>query len=342
MSSYQNRLQSYSGSIGENEGQLNNYLAKKGAVAVENRDTIVKAKSALQAHLTGEFIKGAGFEGAIRTGKPMLGKGLSWLDKKTGFSKAVDKKAGISDFKPDSKSGVENVGDDAKPSGLDGLEGEDIPTTRTTSLFRQNNNVLGNMKEDYQGNQESGESKSSGESKTQDGGDGDMEMSDRGSGAGETKTPDKGINSGEETGKNKLGVDEDDSISAEPAEAADIPDVVTAGADDAVTTAATEGGDAAATTALETAGTALDATGVGAIVGIPLQLAGIALEGAGVYEAGKAVVDWFKEDILGDKTKVNPVLQKAPPVVSTLAGIGAQATPTFDSTMDAPRGIGSW
>lgn len=338
MSSYQNRLQSYSGSIGENEGQLNNYLAKKGAVATENRDTIKNAKNALQAHLTGEFIKGAGFEGAIRTGKPMLGKGLSWLDKKTGFSKAVDEKAGISDFKPDSKSGVENIGDDAKPSGIDGLEGEDLPTTRTTSLFRQNNNVLGNMKEDYQGNQET--KSSSGESKTQDGGDGDMEMSDIG--AGETKTPDKGINSGEETGKNKLGVDEDDSISADPAEAADIPDVVTAGADDAVTTAATEGGDAAATTALETAGTALDATGVGAIVGIPLQLAGIALEGAGVFEAGKAVVDWFKEDILGDKQKVNPTLIKTPAAVSTLAGIGAQATPTFDSTMDAPRGVGSW
>jgi hypothetical protein len=115
----------------------------------------------------------------------------------------------------------------------------------------------------------------------------------------------------------------------------DIGDVAKTGAEDETTEEVTGEG-------LEVAGTALDATGIGAVVGVPLQIAGAVLEGAGIYEAGKSIVDWFKDDVLGDKPKINAPTVAMPKAISTLAGKGLQATPTFDTTMDLAGGVGGW
>lgn len=101
--------------------------------------------------------------------------------------------------------------------------------------------------------------------------------------------------------------------------------------------AATEGADTAAAAGLEAAGTALDATGVGAIVGIPLQVAGAVLEGGALYEAGKSVVDWFEQDILGMKPPAPQM--KMPKMPPSIAQRGLLLTPNLD-TVDTQTGYG--
>ncbi len=101
--------------------------------------------------------------------------------------------------------------------------------------------------------------------------------------------------------------------------------------------AATEGADTAAAAGLEAAGTALDATGVGALVGIPLQVAGAVLEGGALYEAGKSVVDWFEQDILGQKPPVPSM--KIPKMPPSIAQRGLLLTPNLD-TVDTQTGYG--
>ena len=87
---------------------------------------------------------------------------------------------------------------------------------------------------------------------------------------------------------------------------------------------------------LEGAGTALDATGIGAVIGVPLQVAGAVLEGGALYEAGKGIVDWV-EQLFGKKPDAPSVKQvsipKPPP---TLAQRGMLITPTMDTTDTQP------
>ncbi len=93
---------------------------------------------------------------------------------------------------------------------------------------------------------------------------------------------------------------------------------------------------------LEGAGTALDATGIGAVVGVPLQIAGAVLEGGAIYEAGKGIVDWV-EQLFGKKPDAPQVskvsIPKAPP---TLAQKGMLITPTMDTTDTQPSFAGGW
>lgn len=93
---------------------------------------------------------------------------------------------------------------------------------------------------------------------------------------------------------------------------------------------------------LEGAGTALDATGVGAIVGVPLQIAGAVLEGGALYEAGKGIVDWV-EQLFGKKPDAPSTktlsLPKAPP---SLAQKGMLLTPTMDTLDTQPSFSGGW
>ncbi len=93
---------------------------------------------------------------------------------------------------------------------------------------------------------------------------------------------------------------------------------------------------------LEGAGTALDATGIGAVVGVPLQIAGAVLEGGALYEAGKGIVDWV-EQLFGKKPDAPSVKQvsipKPPP---TLAQRGMLITPTMDTTDTQPSFAGGW
>ena len=101
--------------------------------------------------------------------------------------------------------------------------------------------------------------------------------------------------------------------------------------------AATEGADTAAAAGLEAAGTALDATGVGSLIGIPLQVAGAVLEVGSLYEAGKSVVDWFEQDILGMKPPAPQM--KIPKMPPSIAQRGLLLTPNLD-TVDTQTGYG--
>tara|TARA_R110002012_G_scaffold322066_1_gene554452 strand:- start:4248 stop:5288 length:1041 start_codon:yes stop_codon:yes gene_type:complete len=346
MSSYQNRLQAYSGSIGENNNRLDNYLAKKEGVVATNKNLVNEAKSQLQQHLTGEFIKGAGFEGAIRAGKPMLEKGLSWVDKKTGLSNKVDdvvnKRLGT---RFGQKSRVGETSEAPKRSAIEAGD-EDAPSVRTIDTqpgsgrsrmiddYENPDSIPGETKMSAPVDSESSFSRPSVRSNQIQPVD-DMPESKVSVRSNQVQPTDSTQETKTSEGETKTseGADETTADLGEGTES-----TIAEGAE----TATAEGAEQATAGGLEGAGALLDSTGVGAIVGVPLQIAGLALEGAGIYEAGKTIVDWFKEDILGDKPAIHPNLMKTPRAVSTLGGIGAQATPTYDSTMDMPTGAGSW
>lgn len=89
---------------------------------------------------------------------------------------------------------------------------------------------------------------------------------------------------------------------------------------------------------LEAAGAAADATGVGAIVGVPMQILGGLAELFGLYETGKGVGEWFDQDVLGHHPKVaTTAIPKAPTV-----NRANMALPSFDSVQDAPTTAGGW
>lgn len=92
--------------------------------------------------------------------------------------------------------------------------------------------------------------------------------------------------------------------------------------------------------ALEATGGLLDATGVGALVGVPLEVGGALLEGGALYEAGKGIVDFVKQDILGDKPNVNTTA--LPSAKPTLAQQGLVSAPIWDSSMDMPSSSGAF
>jgi len=99
-------------------------------------------------------------------------------------------------------------------------------------------------------------------------------------------------------------------------------------------------GDNVGGDALEGAGGLLDATGIGAVIGIPLQIAGSILEGGAIIEAGKSIVDWFESDILGMKPNVKT--NKLPNQPQTIAQKGLLLTPTMDTMDTQPSYGGGW
>ena len=115
------------------------------------------------------------------------------------------------------------------------------------------------------------------------------------------------------------------------------------GADDALGELGGAGAETAvdegAVAGLEGAGAALDATGIGAVIGVPLQIAGAVLEGGALYEAGKGLWDWFDDDILGNKPK--PPTVAMPKLAPSLAQRGMLITPNMD-TLDTQTSYGSF
>tara|TARA_R110000823_G_scaffold6317_4_gene24265 strand:- start:1807 stop:3105 length:1299 start_codon:yes stop_codon:yes gene_type:complete len=106
-------------------------------------------------------------------------------------------------------------------------------------------------------------------------------------------------------------------------------------------TAGEEGASTALTTTaegLETAGAVADSTGIGAILGVPMEIAGGLVEAFGLFEAGKGIADWFDQDILGHHPKVNTTKLPTAPKVNN----ANLAIPSFDSVQDAPTSAGGW
>lgn len=361
--SYQNRLNAFQSSVAENQSGLDNYLAKKKGVMEANKSYIADAKSLAQQHLTSESLKGIGMEGAIRILKPQATKILSWADKKVlGGQVGRDTEA----FKGKIKSKLSNIKDSVKErakrsAGMEEDDGEE----GTEMTGGEVDEVRGNMPSN-EISETSGVEPSPTEGMTEQ--SGGLDMADREYDLfGQTDHPSHWSNTGEENpnGRNDFSADAQEDGQTESKYNEDVEETKEENADiekgdspkeaeedvegegdeageGLAEGAGEEGVDEGIGAGLEGAGTALDATGYGAVVGIPLQIAGAVLEAGGLYEAGKSVVDWFEQDVLGEKPKINPQHIAMPKKPSTLAGQGLQATPTFDTTMDVAGGVGGW
>ena len=140
----------------------------------------------------------------------------------------------------------------------------------------------------------------------------------------------------------------DDAINAAKDVAGDAADAVKSGVS-AAKSIASDGANALKTglddavgDGLEAVGSALDATGVLAPLGVLANLAGGALELGGIYQMGEGLVNWWDTAVLGDKPKVNFTAAKAPVAPPTLATRGLMAAPTMDSNFDIPSTAGGW
>jgi hypothetical protein len=98
-------------------------------------------------------------------------------------------------------------------------------------------------------------------------------------------------------------------------------------------------GKEAAGTGLEGIGGLLDATGIFAPIGALFNVAGAALDVAGLYQVGKGVVDWAEEDILQKPQPSAPQIQ-LPSAPYTIAQRGMGIVPNMDS-VNLPSSVSS-
>mgnify|MGYP003666279985 CR=1 FL=1 len=92
--------------------------------------------------------------------------------------------------------------------------------------------------------------------------------------------------------------------------------------------------------ALEAAGTALDLTGVGAAVGVVLNIAGAADLAYGAYSSGKGIYDFVKDDLFKSGQKAAAAGVKK--VSDAAINLGNQiAIPTYDTSINIHSG-GAW
>ena len=92
--------------------------------------------------------------------------------------------------------------------------------------------------------------------------------------------------------------------------------------------------------ALEAGGGLLDATGWGALIGVPMEIGGALMEGGALYTAGKSMVHWVEQDILGEKPPVDTTA--LPGSKPSLAQQGLVSAPIWDSSMDMPSSSGAF
>lgn len=292
-----------------------------------------------------------GTEGAIRALKPMIGKGLGHIYEKTGL-KEWDNKAtqAVSDFRkklgmeesPETNSvdGNPSASAESPSSEVSGTQGGSSEGLDTEPRIARPNNP--NTNEEFQRGQGSDETAR-----------GSTELDDVSSERpfiDETPDPYGRADTSQrvfgETKDDRDDMEEDDGpTDPGPTRGTDgvAPEdgPADAGADVGGDVAADAGGEAG-TEALgageEAVGTALDATGVGAIIGVPMQILGGLTELFGGYEAAKGIGEWFNQDILGNHPKVPQVKLPSAPTIDN----ANLAIPSFDSVQDAPTSSGSW
>ena len=304
-----------------------------------------------------------GAEGALRGLKPMVSKGLGYVYKKTGL-KEWDNKAtkSISDWRkkmgmeedPESNAvdGNPATSTEATGSEVSGSQGGEIEmsdmgsgATEGTELSDMVN--VGGRAGATTG-VESAEATSYGEEGLSGASNTSMEQitNQRGMVEEDVDAPEPAGQVRSPT--DPQGVRGTDGVAPEDTDPTDIPDPSpdsTGGVDaaddvggDLAADAGEEGALQGAVGADEAVGTALDATGVGAIIGVPMQILGGLAELFGGYEAAKGVGEWFNEDVLGNHPKVPQMsLPKAPTIDNANLAI-----PSFDSVQDAPSSQSSW
>tara|TARA_R110001632_G_scaffold220859_1_gene351052 strand:- start:322 stop:1713 length:1392 start_codon:yes stop_codon:yes gene_type:complete len=237
--------------------------------------------------------------------------------------------------------GEEGEGDDMDFDSFMKQFSDDLPTTEGGDLdLPKAGDQMGMIEEDYRGKSMQQEGQSEASERDQMGQE-DTQGAERSGEAGE---------------RNEMGMEDEDvgidhPLDGNPSnkfsvtdDANDLTDTAESGAKDLGKDLGEDAGEDAVDSGigdgLEGAGTLLDATGIGAIVGVPLQIAGAVLEGGALYEMGKGIWNWFDEDILGHQPKVNTTpLLKAP---LSIAQKGMMITPNMDTLDTQPSYSSSW
>jgi len=358
---YQAAQSGFAGAAEEINENAAAFRGKAASVRNENKSLVQQARAATDLNA----LKGMGEEAAVRAFKVYGGKAAGWVDRtafggkigrdteglknmlgkkaksmlNTAKSKATGSRNVDDEVGDDGEEGIEMTGDDVEGGFLENIDGGWLKNARAgigktsapdegldeggdgwgdLSQAEKEQELFGHT-DDTQFNQR----QASGE-------DGSLETKTD-EPEGKTEEPDGDDVEQEGTKEEEDDPDEEGDLGAD--EGAEVGEGVAEDVGEGVGEEALVGG-------MEAGGAALDATGVGALIGIPLQIAGAVLEGGALYEAGKSVVDWFEEDILGDKPKVKTI---APPVKGrSIAQSGLVAAPVFDSSMDMPSSSASF
>jgi hypothetical protein len=311
-----------------------------------------------------------GAEGALRTLKPMVSKGLGYAYEKTGLKEwdnsatksisnwrkkmgmEADDESGEINGRPttsgeasESRSGRDGGTDNGEGEGEGGdvemtdMGGEGTELSDMVSVGGRSGATTGVESEAADAYGEEGLSGVSNTSMEQIADQRGMRMEDVDAPepAGQVKSPTdpQGV-------RNTDGVAPEDDGGSSPSDMGGETKEGDMAADDVggdlAGDAAEEGGLQTAIGADEAAGAALDATGVGAIIGVPMQILGGLAELFGGYEAAKGVGEWFNEDVLGNHPKVPQMKLPSAPTIDN----ANLAIPSFDSVQDAPTSQSSW
>jgi hypothetical protein len=280
-------------------------LLKKGKGVVE--EGVEKGKGLLEKGVK----KGKGLlEDGVKKGKGLLEEGVKKIKAKAGMA--------------DDAEGAEGE-EDTFEQVSDGVQ-------RSTRVARPEEPMEQEMKEGkFEESEGKGDDGDGGDGGEADFGQGEEEdIADQAKFEADTKQV---ISENKEAEAN--GETNGEGGEGEGGEGEDVADIGKAGGGDVA--------DEATGGVLETLGGILDATGIGALIGIPLQIAGAGVEIAGAVSAGESVGNWFNEDVLGNKPALKNVPQiKLPNAPSTLTSQGFLATPSFSSAVETSGAGGGW
>jgi hypothetical protein len=332
LQNYNSAMSGFAAGAGQINQNLGNFRAHKDAVKSYNRGLVAAADEKLDL----DTLKSVGQEFGVRMGKQLIGKYGSKIMAKTGLGDLDESignkiRSGIKSAGQRLKSSIGQEGeetDGTEPSSSAGGEGADVEMTDMTGTARPSapaeetpDNPDFQSSEPIEPDEVSIDGPSTYNSRALPG-EGESEEADNVLGRSGSSRPSNELGNESEFNAEGSGVADDIGTDAAP----EIEDAATQGVGDAVKSAIGDG--------LEGLGAALDATGIGAPIGALAGVAGAVLEGGALYEAGKSVVDWFEQDILGEKPKVNK--QAIPTAPTTLAQAGLMATPIEDTSMDLP------
>lgn len=345
----------FENSVEQSKSQLNNFTNRRDEIIGDNKKLLSSAKALQSSDLIQGVVSNMSGVVSMKGLKEVGSKGLSWVDKKLGGRIAKDTKGFKNIVKKKGekllKKTVGKVADKVKGVGDEADEGVELQdvspesqvenSVKTTAVEDAGEQVEDKVGLDEIGGQGFKERVSEGytgpatEQK-----EGDGEAFEKGA-EDDVSAENKFENATKQVKAENAKIDKtnkDDGADDEDAdEDPDVNPEADAGED-----AGDLAGDEIAGDSMEGVGAGLDATGVGAIVGVPLQIAGAITDLVGVVEAGKSFGDWFNEDVLGNKPPVKAQQIKLPNAPSTLASQGFQATPSYSSAVEVGGGAGGW
>ena len=360
MNTYQNQMGAFQNSVEQSKNELNNFTNRRDEIIGDNKKLLSSAKALQSSDLIQGVVSNMSGVVGMKSLKEVGGKGLSWLDKKLGGKIARDTKGFKNMVKKKGEKflqkGIKQVADKVK--GVEGeskdVELQDVsPESQVETTAVENaGEQMEEQVEDKVGLDEIGgqgfkERVSDYDGPATEQKEGDGETFEKGAeddvsaenkfenATKEVKDENAGINKTNETD----GADDDDADVNPEADVADDADAVAKKLAEKASASAVDEGVG---NTLEGLGAGADATGIGALVGVPLEIAGGIADIVGAVEAGKSFGDWFNEDVLGNKPPVKAQQIAMPKAPSTLASQGFQATPSYSSAVEVGGGAGGW